>query len=294
MILPKGCFNIAGNIILDCIFHVESLTLGGSNPAKSVVHRVGGIANLARVFHKKRKGHRLISKVGEDNLAEDIREMLYCEGLFYESITTIRNKYTSQADIIFDSTSKTKTSLVAWESCKTLNQTAILKQYFKGSNCVHFSYLDNIDINRKGLEILRKRGAEFVSADLCATNHTLTSKLALLDTLREVDLLVTSNDELSALFPGLSIEKACELAMSYLKGGVIIHSLSGTYYRINDVGEGFVSNTKPILDAVDIVGAGDIYCANTLINLKKIIEDPDNQIKNTHTEVYKELEERKK
>jgi sugar/nucleoside kinase (ribokinase family) len=117
----------------------------------------------------------------------------------------------------------------------------------------------------------------FISADICRGNS-----LSNLDILKHIDFLFISDEDVF-----MEMSKLCEI----IKGGVILHSSSGSSYYNKD-GFGFKINVD-VIDNVNVNGCGDMLASYFIDSYLKF-NDLKKSIKNAHMLVTKYLMEKNK
>jgi sugar/nucleoside kinase (ribokinase family) len=119
----------------------------------------------------------------------------------------------------------------------------------------HISYLD---ISRAAIVGPNR---PVVSADLCLSDPSPQNLRHLRECLGNVDFLFVSATEVAAYFPGKSASQAVkELCLLGVKA-VIFHERHQTLVA-NAERMAVIPNPVGALEGIDVLGAGDIYCAS--------------------------------
>jgi sugar/nucleoside kinase (ribokinase family) len=243
----KYDLRLIGNIIIDDVYKIDSWPKENtSNKFTTQKLSIGGIGNIIRALHEKdmdiiaegnigkdKPGHLIENFCLDHNIA---RELYWCD------------KPTSKALIL---SGKDRTSFVNW-GCGT----DILNPSPTNAKWTHICYLDiipTIDVS------YIKKYSDIVSADLCLSNPSKENIELVLNQLQHLDYLIVSETEFEPLSYGLlDISNFIE---KYNLKNLILHTKYKTIIANNNSLDQ-VMNNHAIVENIDVLGAGDVYCAN--------------------------------
>lgn len=229
---------LLGNLVVDEIYCTKHWPKPAtSNTFSDHKKSVGGIGNMVCALKNKSLNLWIEGVVGND-FPDD----------FAVSRAHISINPSSKALIICDLENSERTSFVNW-GCGTEPFNPSNKQ----SKWTHISYLDVAD--PQNFEQIRKH-TKILSADVCLSNSAHPEKI--LNKLKYLDYLFISESELHYLCehdqPIKTHQAKC----------VIYHQKTLTTI-INDQNHSIVINPRPIISHVNVLGAGDAYCANFIL-----------------------------
>lgn len=269
---------LIGNIIIDEVYCIQNWIEGTSNNLISHRTSVGGIGNIVENIPVNL--NILINGViGNDSAGKIIND--YFLDKHIETNLATSYKPTSKALILSNLDSKERTSFVNW-GCAV--HPILLSN--KETRWSHISYLDmclNLDV-----EYIRKQ-SEIVSADLCLSNPPQETIDFVLKQLKWLDYLFISESEFVSIF-NCSITESISIIKKYELKCLILHTKIKTYIIEDTITE--INNKNVLLDNVDVVGAGDNYCAGFILYQLKNKRDNNNAVTAGHALATKLIQSR--
>lgn len=244
----KYDLKLIGNLTIDEVFSISSWNNEGtSNEFNSFYKSIGAIGNMIKSLDQDLSIF-VEGPIGNDNDGKLIKQFLKNNQI--KNKLHYSNNPTSKAIILSNLQSNERTSFVNW-GCG--------KDYIKYSNTksiwTHISYLDiisQIDLQKI------KNNTEILSADLCLSDPNLERLKLTIEQIPYLDYLFISETEFKSFY-GLS---------EFPLKNIILHTRRDTQI-INKSSIQIISNNVPILEEVNVLGAGDAYCANFISYLIK-------------------------
>ena len=238
---------LIGNLIVDQIYCVNNWhKQGTSNNLYCQYRAVGGLGNIINIITNKLNIF-VEGVIGNDDNGEFIKEYLKPTKHFLHTL----NGQTSTALIVSNLEKGERTSFVNWG----VGENKFAPTPYT-SSWTHISYLDiipNLDIKK-----IRKT-SNIVSADLCLHNPTNLIKNKVLSQLQYLDYLIISKTE---LFSYLNIE--ISNISKYKLKHLVVHCKEWTHILENNTYDKIINKNK-ILENINVLGAGDTYCANFIL-----------------------------
>jgi sugar/nucleoside kinase (ribokinase family) len=276
--------SIYGNIILDNVYYISDFRNGTSNIIEKKYTSVGSIGNMLAPLGKDIT-IQILSKVSNDYEGNKILSLL-SENISEKTSIDVQissNNKTSNALIVSDIFKNTRTSMVEWGICRTIDNIEAIK-----GDWVHFMYLDTLD-NLGCTSLSKMDKNKIISADLCLGKHSQEQTEKIMNMLEYIDYLILSDVEAKSLTSGQKngiwrsycMEEAAKIISKKVKKMVIIHSPHGSITCDKDgiiqtYSSEFISSKR-----MNVLGAGDLFASSFI---KKMIEshDVDKSIKYAH------------
>lgn len=244
--------SLYGNVFIDTLLCVDGqFEINASNNLSSVRLSVGGIGNCVRFLRKVFPDIAVgvNTSVGEH---EESNQFVLDFLLKHTNDISISSAdgTVPNATIIVDRCNNTRTSVVAWGDCINHRITPQVADWH------HIVYADSL----KQLTADNVRQLDgIVSIDLCMSQYTEEEKKRLWGIVREVDYVIISDVEASALSPNdyRLIGETC-------KKGAIIHVPEGSMFidRYSTIETKCKKHPN-----INVLGAGDFF-ASTFIALQ--------------------------
>lgn len=238
---------LIGNLVLDKVYEINDWPeIGSSNNFSYVYTSIGGIGNIIKELLNKNISLFVESAIGNDDNGKVIKKYLKKNKI--DNVLHFYNGQTSSALILSSLKQIEKTSFVNWGVGKEIFNTSLKTSYW-----AHISYLDLIpNINLKNI----KKTCEVISADLCLSSFNKENDL--LNNLHYIDYLFISEAELIPLLNGLSIFDFVE---KYKIKYLVFHTKQKTSIITNGNCVDVI-NLNELKQNCNVLGAGDVYCAN--------------------------------
>lgn len=256
--LNKYDLTLLGNIIIDEIYCVPYWAEEGtSNIILEHDTSIGGIGNIIKELSKTNLHLFVETIIGNDEGAKLVRKFLYDN-----NITTsfhLSDKPTSRALII--SSNNERTSFVKWGCSNDFIASSNVK-----SNWSHISYLDVC--TKIDLESIRLN-SNIISADLCLSKPSTEIIRNVLQQLSYLDYLFVSESEISSLIPDHNLQ---EFVKQHKLKCLVFHTKTKTIL-VKEESYQEVNSPHKIFNDVNVLGAGDVYCANFIYYLLKNVPD---------------------
>lgn len=279
---------LIGNLVVDEIYRIDGWPLPNTSNAFSTHKRsLGGIGNLLEALRgsgfkigvEASRGDDLDGYWASNKLAD-----MYAKGCLEDWNLTPFDEPTSQAVVLSDAKGGVRTSFVRWGCGKRA-----IPVNPRPAKWAHVSYLDMMP--QISLDALRKE-VDILSADLCLSSQPCRE--AINANLKLMDYLFLSDAEIGGLVgEGIPASQAvAEVAKPNPSLRVLCHSLEGTFMAAgNDVE--FVPSGVERIENIDVLGAGDAYCANFIRHmLSEGTKDYPGAIKNAHAKATEFLMKR--
>lgn len=266
----KYDLRLIGNLIVDKIYCVNNFDKQGtSNELVSQYESVGGIGNMVGVVKDKLKIF-VEGVIGSDENGKKVE--LYLK--YTDSFLDIYKGETSCAVIISNLKNSERTSFVSWGNGKSEFEPT--KHHAKWT---HVCYLDTTNIDLAEL----RETSEILSADLCLSNPDEETMSRVISQCKYLDYLFVSEKEFNPYLNG----------SKFSVQNLVLHEKDRTY--VFDKKDSYqVFNDSEILKNVNVLGCGDVYCANFI--LYQLTNELDNKAaaKFAHDQTYKFLTDGKK
>lgn len=265
--MPKR-ISIIGNLILDRKYSVENFSSNYSNTCTKYVESVGAVGNmLPTLLNTYNFDVEILGAIGNDTNGMYIENSLNKSKVKFNPII-VNGASTSTATIVSDIVNSTRTSVVNWDACIEFADVEVTD-----SDWCHICYLDSlINIDNSTLHGIKSKLPEcIISADLCSSDFVKLHKNRIWKCLKYIDYLVISDTEANALLPGLDSEIQVTVLGHAVNKYCIIHSPKGSC--ISDGSSSISHICTSVLRNIDVLGAGDIFCANMIGNLLKYKEN---------------------
>lgn len=263
--------SLIGNIVVDDVYGVQGWPKEGTSN-RLLWHRrsIGGLGNIIEALPDLRIF--VDATVGYDPEGEAVAEYLKDRGV--EARLRKSDDKTSRAVILSDLGANERTSFVDW-GCGAAPLRVSPK-----ADWAHISYLD---VSRAAIVGPKK---PIVSADLCLSEPNRHLR----ECLGNVDFLFVSKAEASAYAPGKSSSQAAKELCALGARTVVLHERHQTIL-MSDHGETVVPNQSEELKEVDVLGAGDIYCASFIRCMIKG-SNPETAAGQAHERTFEMLKKR--
>lgn len=238
---------LVGNITVDDVYEVNGWPAGGTSNTYSANRKsVGGLGNIVEAIDA-RLSVCVNAIVGEDDDADFIKAYLLRRGAGFDQVFEPWGpKRTTRALIFSDIANNERTSFVEW-GCGKL----AYKPTWRSAKWAHLSYVDILP----GMDMSELRhSCSVLSTDVCLS----TPPQGGLPTLKLFDYLFISEVEAKAY--GQSIYE--------LGPTVILHTREETTITWTQ-GKETVKGRHKTVDGIDVLGAGDAYCAGFILNSLK-------------------------
>jgi sugar/nucleoside kinase (ribokinase family) len=243
---------ILGNAIVDDIYCTSTWAKEGtSNTFESYKTAIGGIGNIVKALDGSNLKILAETVIGNDSDGNKI--IKYFESKKIDTNAKKSLLPTSRALILSNLKSKERTSFVSW-GC---GQDAITPSC-KKTKWTHISYLDTLapfDIK----EI--RKNSTIISADLCLSNPPTDVIETTLQQLSYLDYLFISETEAEWLIgKKISISSGFDFIEKYRLKTLIYHTKLKTII-INSESYIEVPGLHLTIENINVLGAGDAYCA---------------------------------
>lgn len=240
---------LVGNLIFDSVFVTNKFCIGESNGCVDFYQSVGGIGNLARYIRCNGDFEiKINSSVGDDVNGNDIWNIFRRLRCDVGSLNVIPSGKTSKASIICK-VSGEKTSIVDWQSCRFMSNFD-----FSESDWTHFSYIDTLDnLTEEVIKEFSEKGG-ILSGDLCLNSYDENTHNRMSKILKYFDYIFISDSEYF-LFPDI---------INICKGWVILHDADKITASKK---ESSVTVKVNKTNGVNVLGAGDIFASNMILNI---------------------------
>lgn len=280
---------LLGNVTVDETYAISGWPKGGtSNDFSSRRLSLGGIMNVCEALVGTGVRVSVSANVGRDEDGEYIRrEMEHWVPSGRRHLTASDNE-TTRALVVSDLHGE-RTSFVRWgcgrDEVRTTNAEA---------RWAHIAYLDVID--KVDIDDLRAR-CDVISADLCLSSPGYAAMAKVLWAAEKLDYLFMSEAEALpyAGEPGLLVGAARNMRGDNLRNKkrptIVIHNGTGTL--LYDGESHHVPNTLDRLEGVDVLGAGDAYCAGFIAQMLSQ-EDPIGAARAGHVAALRYLKKKNK
>ena len=240
---------VSGNSYIDNIICTNGLIVDGNNICESFSKSLGGVFNFLKVL--KSSNHHIFSALSHDD------RKLIANQSRYVNLNITPTKSVCTSTIICDKKNSQRTSFTVNGSSR--NFVYKNKNYY---DYHHISYLDNLpNYTLKTLKEI-KNNCGFLSADLCKQKMNDKEIRDITKKIKLIDMLICSVSEIKTIFKTDSIKQA----LFYLKKHVpfyVIHSPTKIYAK----GEKYFHLKVSYKKNLNVLGAGDVFCAYVLINM---------------------------
>lgn len=228
---------LVGNITVDDVYAIHGWPdAGTSNVYSSNRKSVGGLGNIIEALAGRLRIH-VEAKVGDDEDGRYIAEYLTSRGVQF--VLHLSEKPTTKAVIFSDVKNSERTSFVEWGCGRDGFKPKAVEAKWG-----HLSYADVLaEIDMSSL----RGSCKTLSADVCLSIPTLTP-------LKYIDLLFVSKSENVPLLETQT---------------VILHSRRCSQIREFGKEEVVVTGLHKIIEEIDVLGAGDAYCAGFIHSMLK-------------------------
>lgn len=257
---------LLGNMTVDDVYCLsEWAEEGTSNKFESYTQSVGALGNIIQALNNSGITIYIESIIGNDSNAEVIKTFIRS----FERKLHLSKKPTSKALILSNLKSKERTSFVNWGCGHDLIIPSTINVRWK-----HISYLDILP----PLDLKESRqNSDIMSADLCLSNPSNIEST--INQLHYFDYLFASESEIYPLINNSKdIFKLIDLVNSSNLKCLVFHTRTNTYLVYKNSYKK-VKNNYPIIENVNVLGAGDVYCAsfikyqlNNTINDKQAVD----------------------
>lgn len=247
---------LVGNLLFDSVFVTDQFRVGESNGCVDFYQSVGGIGNLARYLNCQGDFEiKINSSVGDDVNGNDIWNILRRLRCDIGSLKIIPSEKTSKASIVCEVSGK-KTSIVDWQSCRSMSNFD-----FSESDWTHFAYIDVLDnLTEEVVEKFSEKGG-ILSGDLCLNFYNERTCDRMSKILKYFDYIFISDSEYLP-FPDI---------LNMGKGWIILHDADKITASKK---KSSVTVKTDKMNGVNVLGAGDIFASNMILNILEINESP--------------------
>jgi sugar/nucleoside kinase (ribokinase family) len=240
---------LIGNIVIDNIYYIDSdIKEGTSNILLSNKISIGGIGNIVNILLNKKLTLFVNSILGNDENSNIIKDYFNINSV--DANFKISNNQTSNALIISNLKSNERTSFVNWGNGDELYSVPNIK-----SKWIHISYLDIC--SKLNIQNIKNN---IISADLCLSNPSIKIVKLVKKQLQYLNYLFISETEIIPLIGSDNIFDIQDFINKYKLECLIFHRKNKTMIFDNGIYQ--ETNIQPLIQGVDVLGAGDIYCAN--------------------------------
>lgn len=248
--LNKYDLVLLGNVVVDDVYKLnEWANEGTSNRYDSHHNSIGGIGNIIEALKERKLKIKVEYSIGSDTNGQLVQN--YFDTISAEYKLHTSSQPTSHALILSNLQSNERTSFVNW-GC---GHDPIVSN--NPARWTHVSYLDII--YKIDLEALRPH-SDVLSADLCLSNPSQEVIDAVRNQLQFLDYLFVSESELPAL-----ANNPEELLSKYKLSCLVYHKRDRTLIFKNN-GYKEVLGNHQLQEQVQVLGAGDAYCANFMFS----------------------------
>lgn len=260
--MNKFDISFYGNLIVDTVCKVDDYVEGGSNKLISKYTSLGASANLIREMislNPKGLSISIDSSIGNDENGSYCKKWLINSNKLNSSkitpFLTTSHLPTSNALIIADTNKKTRSSIVQWGACTAHDNFTNHDSKWK-----HFLYIDAMTkIDEEHLKFLSN--CSIVSVDFCLSNHTEEQVNRIYSMLKYVDYIFISDVEAMSITGMKNLNEISANLANKSRGYCILHTPKGSHISdgntTNEVKTEFLNDT-----ALDVLGAGDVFCAS--------------------------------
>jgi sugar/nucleoside kinase (ribokinase family) len=246
---------LVGNITVDHVYAIRGWPRGGtSNLFTKYAVSIGGLGNIVAALAGSNLAMLVLATIGKDDDGRLISAYLKHHGI--DAALHVSHERTTRALILSDEKENERTSFVDWgcgvDALDTVNAGS--------ARWTHVSYLDVVP--RVCLDKLRA-STEVLSADLCLSTLPEEKRSTLLRQMHLLDYLFISLSEVTA-YAENDVQEADQIARMLQKRHgttIICHGRSDTILAARD-GVTRVPNAHGLVDGINVLGAGDAYCAN--------------------------------
>lgn len=240
---------VSGNSYIDNIIFTRGFVIDGNNVCDHFSSTLGGVFNFLKVL--KSKNHYIYSALSSTQtklISNKSRSI---------NLNITPTESTCTSTIIADQGNSQRTSFTINGTSR--NYIYRNKSYF---DYHHISYLDNLPNYTVKVLGEIKKNCGFLTADLCKQDINDKEIMTVIKKIALIDILICSVNEIKALFKTNSVK----IALSRLKDHVpryVIHSPKRVYVRDDK----YFDISVPFKKKLQVLGAGDIFCANILKNM---------------------------
>lgn len=252
MLIPnKYDLILLGNIIIDEVYSITKWAeQGTSNIFQSHRTSVGGIGNMIEAMPDDSL-HILVEAVIGKQHRHTIEK--YFQAHSVDTLLHHSKMPTSTALILSNLELGERTSFVNW-GCGT----ELFTHSNQKSRWTHISYLDT----SSPFDIAQiRQNSDVISADLCLSDPSPDRSKYILDQLQHLDYLFASDAEMRPLLRGNYNTETISLLVKQYRLKNLIHHTKHKTIVIKDEHYNEVSNIHPLIKNVNVLGAGDAYCA---------------------------------
>jgi sugar/nucleoside kinase (ribokinase family) len=268
--------NLIGNMVVDEVYYINGWpSEGTSNVYDKHREAIGGIGNILSALDLE--GLNILAQyvVGEEDL-NSIKIQSFINDKKIPVNVSISKNPTSKAVILSDLLKTERTSFVNWGCGYDKIDICDIR-----SRWSHISYMDIISL--PNIDKIRGQ-SDILSADLCLSNPSNETREKVLDNLKFLDYLFISYSELHGYS---SIEDLLNCGVKQ----IVLHK--DKFSVLKGLMNCIITNNAGHDNHIDVLGAGDVYCAKVIENMLKETAIIDS-IKAAHNQTSEYLLNRKK